>query len=154
SLRLGPPGPALKSEGLAMWAAELGRETSLDQWAVLVSLFAELPLPALVNDSYFRDPEHVDPCYLIAGSFTGYLIRRYGWSAYLQFYRPAGPSNCPLAFEQAFRVTLTAAEADWRRGLPPKERIHVPSLFPQPDPKQIAWLQDLLKQRLNDLQQG
>ncbi len=121
SRRLGRLEPALKSEGLAVWAAALGEQSYLDQWAVLVHLFEKASLLAMVDDLYFRDLARETPCYQIAGSFTGYLIRRYGWQAYVQFYRRAGRKNFHKAFERAFGVTFAEAEGCWRLGLPTLE---------------------------------
>ena len=121
SLRLGWLGPALKSEGLAVWAAALGEEADLNQWAALTQGPEEIPLSAMVNDSSFRAPARETACYWAAGSFTGYLIRQHGWPAYLQFYRQAGPRTFHPALERAFGTTLAEEEKRWRQGLPAPE---------------------------------
>jgi hypothetical protein len=62
------------------------------------------------------------------GSFTGFLIRRFGWDAYRRFYRAALPNErFDYTFRSHFGLDLEEAEVQWRGELleggpaPPEE---------------------------------
>ena len=44
--------------------------------------------------------------YLLAGSFTGYLVRRFGWNDYRRFYRAAAEDDLEVVFRRTFRVLV------------------------------------------------
>jgi hypothetical protein len=48
------------------------------------------------------------------GSFTGFLIRRYGWAPYRKLFRRCDGSRFRNKFEKCFGVTLAKAEWQWR----------------------------------------
>jgi hypothetical protein len=52
-------------------------------------------------------------CYLLAGGFTGFLIRRFGWDRYGAFYRRAIGIRFRSRFEKHFGMTLETAWQGW-----------------------------------------
>jgi hypothetical protein len=54
-------------------------------------------------------------CYLLAGSFTGFLIRHCGWERYRRFYREAKASDFRETFKKCMGLSLEVAESRWRR---------------------------------------
>jgi tetratricopeptide (TPR) repeat protein len=52
--------------------------------------------------------------YIAAGSFTGFLIRTFGWETYAQFFRQANENNYETHFEKAFGMGMLVAERRWR----------------------------------------
>jgi hypothetical protein len=50
----------------------------------------------------------------LAGSFTGFLLRRHGWEAYRRLYRLCDGLRFRAKFEKCFGVTLEKAEWQWR----------------------------------------
>jgi hypothetical protein len=116
SLRLGPRNPSFKIEGLARWKEHTGAGTPADLDALLMVLGADYrPLDSLLDRAgWERDTDY---SYAIAGSFTGFLVRRIGWPAFKDFYRRATASNFTDVFRGAFGVTLLHAERQWRQEL-------------------------------------
>ena len=69
------------------------------------------PAP-LLDRQYFFAPERVHDCYAMAGEFTGFLIRRFGWVRYRLFYRRADRWKLRSSFRRNFGLSLEAA---WER---------------------------------------
>ena len=65
---------------------------------------------------FFADANR-NSCYVLAGSFTGFLIRRYGVEAYRKFFRKTNASNFPDYFRKVFGVTFAKAEWQWHTEL-------------------------------------
>lgn len=117
STQLGPLDPAFKGEGLAVFLEECDfrwLEASSRRWQPPP---AEVPpISSMLHKSFFLTSRQTQKCYQAAGNFTAFLIHRFGWLAYCQFYRRAHRWNYDRAFKQSFGVTLESAEADWRSG--------------------------------------
>ena len=64
------------------------------------------------RDYFYSDDVH----YALAASFTGFLLRRFGWNAYRNLYRSSG-----VAFKAAFKtelgISFSNAEREWRQEL-------------------------------------
>jgi hypothetical protein len=107
---------ALLQEGLAMWLQETSVGRPIDVAALEFLNNRELTLSRLLQDRFFLAEPQRHSCYVLAGSFTGFLIRRHGWAAYRKLYRGA-----TLSFRRQFRkhlgMTLEQAEQQWREGL-------------------------------------
>jgi len=117
----GPHSPAFKVEGLAVWAQRTGGGKPLDFRALAVLLGNKtLPLWHLLSPAGF-DADR-DYSYALAGSFTEFLIRTYGWALYRDFYRNADGDNYEAVFHQTFAISLVAAERQWRTELLARER--------------------------------
>jgi tetratricopeptide (TPR) repeat protein len=119
--------PALKSEGLATWAQGTIEAKPVDS-AALADLLSNpwWPLWSLLPDRIFYQ-DRLNR-YAIAGSFTGFVIRRFGLEAYRRWFRKAKRWNFESAFKKAFGLTLTSAERQWRRDLLARRKEFEPDL--------------------------
>jgi hypothetical protein len=116
SARLGSLYPALKSEGLAVWAQKTCWGRTADGYARWYLRRSPISLAALLDERAFRAKEHVHRNYCLAGSFTDFLIRRFGWSRYKRFFaESASAKHFRATFERSFGVTLEEAERQWHR---------------------------------------
>jgi hypothetical protein len=109
--------PPLLQEGLATWMQGTVQGRAID-WAAAEPLGEGRRLRPLLDRRFFFDQENRWPSYLLAGSFTGFLIGRFGWDAYERFYREqAGARQFDARFKKHFGMTLEQAEALWWAGL-------------------------------------
>ena len=116
SAEVGEREPDFKSEGFAVWVGGSWNGKPVDFHALVQILSGkDFPLLALLHDAYFQMWKHA--AYPLAGSFTGYLVKQFGWETYRRFYAGANAENFERAFERHFGVTLMAAERDWKRYL-------------------------------------
>lgn len=109
--------PQLAEEGLAVWAER-------SRWGIAPHdlarrwLRAALATPDLVLPITWVYSNHplIERHYVLAGSFTGYLIERHGWATFWRFYRGL-PGPDEGAFRQRFRrhfgMTFEAARSEW-----------------------------------------
>jgi hypothetical protein len=104
--------PALLHEGLSTWMQPSCYSLSLDEAVAPDLRNREISLSKLVQNNTF----HSEPPsrYVVAGSFTGFLIRRFGWERYRTFYRSAFQSGFARRFQKFFGLSLAEAEARWR----------------------------------------
>jgi hypothetical protein len=109
--------PPLLAEGLAVHLQQ--------QWcgypiATFVRRFgsrSEWTLCRLLDPRFFFSSEYRHACYMIAGSFTGFLIDEFGWDAYRTLYRWCRPHLMKWAFKSTLGVSFEEAEARWRKRL-------------------------------------
>jgi hypothetical protein len=102
--------PPLLEEGLATWlpGTKWGRPVD---WLVGQLLSDSEPvLPDLLRREFFFSSRYRSACYILAGSFTGFLIRRFGWDRYRTLYRKAGPVRFAATFKRVCGLTLEEAE--------------------------------------------
>jgi hypothetical protein len=78
--------PPLLSEGLSVWAQDTIQSDPIDIAARPLLRDRSLTLPRLLKRKFFYAEPHIHACYTLAGSFTGFLIRRYGWKPYRKLY--------------------------------------------------------------------
>jgi hypothetical protein len=71
-------------------------------------------LRSLVERDFFFGNEYRHACYVLAGSFTSFLIERYGWEAYRKLYSTCHPHHVEWAFQSSLGTTFDEAEAQWR----------------------------------------
>jgi hypothetical protein len=107
--------PPLLSEGLSMWLQETEWGQPIDTAARRVLGDSNLPLVKLLDRKFFFSEPHRLSCYLLSGSFTGYLIRRYGWQPYRKLFFASNGLRFRAKFERCFGVSLENAERNWRR---------------------------------------
>jgi hypothetical protein len=107
--------PPLLSEGLSVWAQETQCGQAIDTAARPFLSNTALTLPALLNPRFFFAEPQRYACYMLAGSFTGFLIRRYGWEPYGRLYRLCNGFRFHAKFQKCFGVSLEDAERQWRR---------------------------------------
>jgi len=104
--------PPLVQEGLAVWLERTEPDqTDTDRDPFLVSRFDADPSP-LLDPRYFFSSDRVHASYALAGAFTGFLIRRFGWDHYRGFYRKAECWTFRSVFQRHFGMRLEEA---WRR---------------------------------------
>jgi hypothetical protein len=117
SAKLNLVAPPLVSEGLSVWLQETTYGWPIDVCAGEVIETCRLSLTQLLKPRVFFDREHSQNCYVLAGSFTGFLIRRYGWESYRKFYRRCNGHRFLSKFRLCFGMTLEHAENLWRSEL-------------------------------------
>jgi hypothetical protein len=111
--RLGAPSPPLKTEGLAVFFQCDGATPTLDERAREIA--AESGVSVLLQPRFFHSDQR--SAYALAGSFTYFLIKQFGWAAYREFYRSAHAHNFQSEFGRFFGTTLSRAENDWKKSL-------------------------------------
>ena len=107
--------PPLFQEGLAMWCQTTQKGLHVDDVATPLVYATKYKLSSLLKPEFFFKELRRHHCYLLAGSFTSYLIRRYGWEAYRQFYRKSDSVFMHWQFKRRFGLSLEKAEKEWRR---------------------------------------
>jgi hypothetical protein len=107
--------PPLLAEGLAVHLQQRWAGHSIARLARRVGSRSEWSLRDLLNRTFFFSRAYRNACYLIAGSFTGFLIDEFGWAAYRKLYRCCRPYLVEWAFKRSLGVSLEEAEAQWRR---------------------------------------
>lgn len=106
--------PPLLSEGLSVYLQETWWGKPIDKEALPIIRNKSLKLPLLLKPNFFFGDMHRHSCYILAGSFTGFLIRRHGWETYREFYRLCDGIRTRAKFNKVFGLTLEDAECQWR----------------------------------------
>jgi hypothetical protein len=106
--------PPLLAEGIATWIAGSHFGQVIHATAQAILLNAPPKLELLLTRRFFFSDAHRRRCYILAGSFTGFLIRRYGWDKYRRLYRHSYDIGFRLSFKQLMGITFEAAENLWR----------------------------------------
>jgi hypothetical protein len=106
--------PPLFSEGLPVWLQETAGGYPIDTVARPFLCDQSLQLPQLLDPKFFFAEPQREACYLLAGSFTGFLIRRYGWEKYRKLFRQCDGKRFQAKFKKCFGVPLEQAELEWR----------------------------------------
>jgi len=109
-----PHAPSLLNEGLAVWLQRTwgGRRIrDVVGW----SFVGYRPVTKLLDEQFFFSPPHRHYCYMISGSFTGFLLRRFGWEKYRQLYQCAQAAAFERQFLKVIGVSLEVAEEEWCR---------------------------------------
>jgi hypothetical protein len=114
SARLSRVVPPLLSEGLSVWLQETYGGQQIDPVARPLLRDRTLKLSLLLKPTFFFAEPQRAPCYLLAGSFTGFLIRRYGWARLEKLFRRCNGSRFRAKFTKCFGVSLEHAEWQWR----------------------------------------
>ena len=106
--------PPLLTEGIATWLAGARRGQSIDSTAQAILLDAPPKLEYLLRQQFFYSERNRSRCYTLAASFTGFLIRTYGWERYKKLYRHSYGIGFRLSFKQLIGVRFDTVEAQWR----------------------------------------
>jgi hypothetical protein len=106
--------PPLLSEGLSVWMQETVCGQPIDVAARPLLQNRSLRLSLLLRPRFFFAEPHRPSCYVLAGSFSGFLIRCYGWERYRKLFRLCDGSRFRAQFEKCFGVALETAEWHWR----------------------------------------
>jgi hypothetical protein len=113
SARWSENAPPLLSEGLSVWWERSEDESSIDGMARV--LHDRNPnLSQLLSPMYFFSESHRRSCYVLAGSFCGFLIRRYGWERFEKLYKSCNGFRFEMKFRKCYGMTLEQAESAWR----------------------------------------
>jgi hypothetical protein len=107
----------LFSEGIAVWLQRTWGGVPIDAKALRLIQNGRPSLSVLLSRKYFFADTNRNACYALAGSFTGFLIRRYGVEAYRKFFRKTDALNFQSTFRKVFGVTFAKAEWQWRTQL-------------------------------------
>ena len=104
--------PHLVQEGLAVWL----QGTTPDQTDTAEVIDSDLafdtdPL-SMLDAKYFFAPDQIHASYVLAGGFTGFLIRRFGWDQYRRFYSKAQRWTFRSVFHRHFGMSFETA---WQR---------------------------------------
>jgi hypothetical protein len=113
SLRCNPAAPPIMAEGLSTWLQEDDEGRMVDSETCRICLSSIPDLEKLLDRRYFFAESHQHNCYVLSGSFTGFLIRRHGWDRYLQFYRKTEPTRFESRFRKFFGFSLMEAQRRW-----------------------------------------
>lgn len=115
SARWNPSAPTLLCEGLSVWMQRNYWGRPIDSAVLPAMRDSTLTLARLLKcPGLFHRGDLRHACYLLAGSFTGFLIRQYGWERYRRFYRRARAIGLPSTFRKCFGISMEAAESHWR----------------------------------------
>jgi hypothetical protein len=107
----------LFSEGLAVWLQRTWRGVPLDSVALRLLRHRGPQLSDLWSRKFFFSESNRSACYILAGSFTGFLIRRFGQDAYRKFYHKSDALNFHAYFRKIFGISFEKAEWRWRTEL-------------------------------------
>lgn len=106
--------PPLLSEGIAVWLQGCFWGRSIDDEARTLILRGSPRLSRLLRSRFFFAEPQRGSCYVLAGSFTGFLIRRYGWDRYRKLYRGCDGFRFAARFQKCFGISLAKADWQWR----------------------------------------
>ena len=123
----GKPEPPFKDEGLATWLQQQEEGESIDLQALAIVLGQGCPpLWGFIKPAHFHANRAIG--YSLAGSFTGFLIRRFGWETYGRFFRTSSTRSLEADFARVFGLSLLAADGQWRRELLARRQEFEPGL--------------------------
>lgn len=106
--------PPILNEGLATWWQRTHGGQPVDALAETLLERRSLDLASLLKWKGYFSRSRRNDYYMLAGGFTGFLIRRFGWESYGKFYRSACGFNFRSGFKKAFGISLDRAECLWR----------------------------------------
>src|SRR5262249_49175155 len=115
--RLNRKAPPLFAEGLAVWLQGSLGDAPLDLVARSFCRTAKLEIETLSAARLFFSVANQRACYALAGSFTKFLIDRFGWVRFKGFYRRARGKTLQAVYSKTFGESLAETEARWRRRL-------------------------------------
>jgi hypothetical protein len=109
--------PPLVNEGLSTWLQGTMNGRPIHEAAV-VQCGSQYSLRQLLDTSFFFQPTNCHACYVLSGSFIGFLISRFGWGAWRKFYCVLrGAEGFDVTFFQHFGMSLDDADRLWRTSL-------------------------------------
>jgi hypothetical protein len=101
--------PPLIQEGLAVWLQETDPDwTDTAEELRLIRRFNTDP-SLLLDHHYFFAPDRQQDTYAMAGVFTGFLLRRFGWDRYRKFYRWTDRWTFRVRFKRYYGMSLEEA---------------------------------------------
>ena len=112
AVRWNASAPPLLQEGLAVWLQGTVQDASIEEEAGRLIRLSDMDLAPLLDRRYFFSEAHQHRCYTLAGGFTGFLVRRFGWDTYRELYRRSDRWTFRPCFGRRFGMSLEGA---WRR---------------------------------------
>jgi hypothetical protein len=108
--------PPLLNEGLSTWLQGTEGGRSVDWMAGSLLQRLSIQLPDLLKRRFFYSTwaSQRHACYVLAGSFTGFLIRHFGWDRYRTLFRKVRPGRFRAVFRKVLGLSLEEAEKQWR----------------------------------------
>ena len=106
--------PPLLGEGLSVWLQETDQGLPIDTAVQPALADRSLKLPRLLMRKVFFSEAKRHSCYLLAGSFTGFMILRYGWDRYRKVFCRCDCTRFQAKFKKYMGVSLERAEWEWR----------------------------------------
>jgi hypothetical protein len=106
--------PPLLQEGLAVWLEGNRWGRPLDDAARDVLGWKDVGLTKLLDRGWFFTPKNMEASYTLAGSFTAFLVRRFGWETYGRLYRRCDGRLFAAKFKECFGLSLEDAHWEWR----------------------------------------
>src|SRR5262249_53892158 len=98
------------------WLQRTMDDKPIDWHALAIMLGKGSPsMLSLLNDSSFMRAR--PDSYVLVGSFTGFLLRRFDRAIYFKFFRLANTKNFIGIFRSVFGISLVRAELEWRKEL-------------------------------------
>jgi hypothetical protein len=116
SARWSSQAPPLLNEGLSTWL-EVGKDGRTVDWITGALLRrVSYQLSDLLKTRFFYSTlaSQRSTCYILAGSFTGFLIRHFGWDRYRTLFRKVRPGSFRDVFRKVLGLSLEEAEKQWR----------------------------------------
>jgi hypothetical protein len=108
--------PPLLSEGLPVWLQQSVLGVKIDRIAAHWIEQGKGDLRPLLKKKSFKIRAQGFQSYALAGSFTGFLLRRFGRDVYLSFYESMYNGwHFDRKFTEHFGLTLESAENEWQR---------------------------------------
>src|ERR1700722_5414660 len=143
SLRWSLEAPPLLREGICVWLQETMWGQSIDTLARPLLNNQSLLLSLLLSPKFFFAEPHRHACYVLAGSFSGYLIGTFGWERYRKLFRLCNSYRFRAKFKKCFGITFEKAESLWRDEIIFRESMNWRSkreMFASgPNGKQSVW---------------
>jgi hypothetical protein len=106
--------PSILREGLAVYLAGERYGQPLDSYAYSQLKLQRQSIISLLDEATFHSKDRIHASYAIAGSFTGFLIRRFGWEKYQCVYRTSTTKDFEAIFQRVYSFTVQEAESQWR----------------------------------------
>lgn len=97
-----------------MWLQGTEQGLPIGEEAERLLCRSDSELASLLDHRYFFSAVNMHRCYALAGGFTGFLIRRFGWDAYREYYRRADQWTFRARFQKQFGISLEGAWQKWR----------------------------------------
>ena len=107
----------LLDEGLAVWLQETYFGQALDGAALVAFRRRGIRPSAMLARSFFFDERWTQECYILAGSFTGFLMRRLGSKGFWRFCHRTAIWGYRKSIKRSLGMSLEEAEARWRAEL-------------------------------------
>jgi hypothetical protein len=114
SARWSERAPPLLSEGLSVWLEWAEDAQTVDAMAREPMHGPSQNLSQLLNPEFFFSEAYRHSCYLLAGSFCGFLIRGYGRERFEKLYKLCNGRRSEAKFKQCYDMTLEQAQSQWR----------------------------------------